>query len=203
MFFTPLPKEWIIKTAEREDMNIVEKAKDWAHRAHDSIGQKRKYGDQPPYWVHTDAVVDILKEVNASDDIQAAGHLHDTIEDVSLKNPEFSKDNMLKEFGERIVNLVVEVTNVYEKVMYPDLNRKTRKELEHKRLGNISNDGKTIKLADIIHNVLSTSPNMDDGFVRKYIHELAHLLPYLKGGNEVLYNKANQVIVSTLSEMNK
>lgn len=182
-------------------MNIVEKAKEWAHAAHDSIGQKRKY-DGENYWVHTDRVANILKEAGESEEIQAAGHLHDVLEDVADKNADYNEVAMRREFGDVITNLVLEVTNVYTKENYPNLNRANRKRLEHDRLKKISKDGKSIKLADIADNVEGVV-DTDSGFGKVFVSEKTQLLVYLREGNDTLYKKATRVVADEIAKLSK
>ena len=52
-------------------------------------GQKRKQGT--PYYLHPFAVADILKEKGFNDDYQAAGLLHDTLEDTNATKEEILK----------------------------------------------------------------------------------------------------------------
>lgn len=182
-------------------MNIVEKAKQWVHAAHDSIGQKRKYSGEN-YWVHTDRVANVLKEAGESEEVQAAGHLHDDLEDVADKNSNYNEDAMRREFGDVITNLVLEVTNVYTKENYPNLNRAERKRLEHKRLSQISKEAKSIKLADIADNVEGVVDN-DFGFGKVFVFEKSQLLVYLRDGNETLYKKATKVVADEIAKINK
>lgn len=180
---------------------LIEKAKKWAHEGHDSINQKRKYTNQP-YWVHTDSVADILEKAGEKDVVVAAGHLHDILEDVAILNPTYSEKNMRQEFGDEVTNLVIEVTNVYTKENYPHLNRVKRKVLEHKRLSTISNNGKSIKLADITDNVNGVI-SQDIDFGKVYIAEKAHVLTVLRSGNEVLFRNANKVVANEIAELSK
>lgn len=182
-------------------MNIVEKAKGWAHAAHDSIGQKRKYGGEN-YWVHTDRVANVLKEAGESEEVQAAGHLHDDLEDVADKNSDYNEDAMRREFGDVVTNLVLEVTNVYTKENYPNLSRAERKRLEHKRLSQISKEAKSIKLADISDNVEGIIDN-DIGFGKVFVFEKSQLLVYLRDGNEMLYRKATKAVTDEIAKLSK
>jgi (p)ppGpp synthase/HD superfamily hydrolase len=180
--------------------NLINEAKIWSHNAHDSIGQMRKYGGKA-YWVHTDAVSQLLKETGESEEVQIAGMLHDVVEDVTPNNPTYSVEEIKSKFGETVVRLVLEVTNVYEKKHYPHLNRTKRKQLERERLGKISKEGKSIKLADIINNVEGVV-DQDAGFGRVFVLEKSVLLPLLKEGNPILYKKANEVIMNEINKLN-
>jgi len=176
-------------------MNQIKLAKKFAHAAHDSIKQKRKYSGEP-YWIHTDAVADIVASVGGTEDMIVAAHLHDILEDVTPKCPGYSEGQIKVQFGEHVLQLVKELTDKYTKVKYPALNRAARHELENERLANISVEAKTIKLADLINNTASIVSE-DKDFAQVYIREKLALLPLLAGGNSELLNRASlQTIAS-------
>ena len=66
-------------------------------------GQKRKQGT--PYYLHPFAVADILKEKGFNDDYQAAGLLHDTLEDTNA-----TKEEILKLSNKGVLDTVVLLT---------------------------------------------------------------------------------------------
>ena len=115
-------------------------------------GQKRKQGT--PYYLHPFAVADILKEKGFNEDYQAAGLLHDTLEDTNA-----TKEEILKLTNENILETVVLVTKeqgynmqeYYERIMNSDMAR-------------------MVKLADRWHN-LSESAMASCLFKQKYIKE--------------------------------
>lgn len=181
-------------------MNIVEKAKNFAHRAHSSINQVRKYTNEP-YTVHTDVVSELVREAGEDEIVQAVAHVHDVLEDV-LGNPEFSEEAMRKELGDEVTNLVLEVTNVYTKENYPKFNRSKRKSLERERLSKISKRAKAVKLADITHNV-DGLVNHDPGFAKTFLTEKALILPSFSDANESLYKKAISVLSNELNKLNR
>lgn len=191
------------------NLALVEKAQEFAHDGHDSILQKRKYSGEP-YWVHTDEVARIvtetLKEENRGEltpndyNVIAAAHLHDILEDVAPKNPFYSRNKLIEEFGRDVSNLVVELTDVYTKENYPTLNRKERKEHERVRLSNISNPSRTVKLADLINNTESIVAN-DPDFARVYIKEKMELLPLLIGGNANLLARCSQQVLDAYAKL--
>lgn len=132
-------------------MNIYKKARKIAKEAHESIGQVRKYTGTP-YYHHPLAVADLVSLVTDDENVLAAAALHDVIEDVTPLNKKYDEDFIEKEFGSKVLNLVLELTNEYEKEKYPNLNRKDRKFLECSRIGRISENAKIIKRADLHHN---------------------------------------------------
>src|SRR5690606_42105221 len=63
------------------------------------------------------------------------------------------------------------------------------------RIGNISNQAKTIKLADLIDNT-SSIVQYDKGFAVTYLNEKRYMLNVLEGGYKVLLIKAQKVLRS-------
>lgn len=166
----------------------LEKALDFGRAAHNSIGQKRKYSGEP-YWVHTEAVSNTVKNVGGSIDMIIASLLHDVEEDVAPHSTYYNIHTITDLFGVNVANLVIELTDVYTKVAYPKLNRKQRHELENERLSKISPEAKTIKLADLLDNTKSIVKD-DPDFAVTYMREKKALLPLLKEGNPELYEWA-------------
>lgn len=80
---------------------ILEKAKQFSQTHHAS----QKDEDGAAYFLHTELVAQILKTAGASEELIAAGYLHDLIEDTSI-----TYEILLAEFGEKIATLVLEVT---------------------------------------------------------------------------------------------
>jgi (p)ppGpp synthase/HD superfamily hydrolase len=58
--------------------DLIVKSKEYAKNAHN--GQKRKNSDEP-YYYHAKRVAKRLQEAGFSDELVAAGYLHDTVED--------------------------------------------------------------------------------------------------------------------------
>jgi hypothetical protein len=87
-----------------------------------------------------------------------------------------------------IVNLVIELTDVYTKENFPEMNRKARKEMEAKRLGEVSSRAQTIKYADLLDNGEDIMKN-DPSFGRVYLREKKAILSYMTNGDRYLYNK--------------
>ena len=175
-------------------MNKIETAKAFAHEAHDRIKQKRKYTGEP-YWVHTDAVAELVSTVTSDEEVIMAAHLHDVLEDVTPLYPGYSEGQIRVQFGERVLQLVKELTDVYIKENYPKVNRKDRKRLERERIDKVSPEAKTIKLADLIHNTESIVA-YDKDFAKVYLREKLNLLPYLADGDPRLLQRASMQAVA-------
>jgi len=175
-------------------MNLVEKAQKFAHEAHDSINQKRKYTGEP-YWVHTDEVAALVGQTPGSTpEMGAASHLHDVLEDVMPLNPHYNSIRILNEFGTEVLDLVVDLTDVYTKAQYPKWNRATRHEKENARLAQVNTQAKTIKLADLICNTYSIVKH-DPDFARIYLREKFALLPLLADGAPTLLERASRQVL--------
>ncbi|MBR3523436.1 MAG: HD domain-containing protein [Bacilli bacterium] len=80
-------------------MDIVLKAREFASKAHSN--QIRKSESDKPYIVHPVAVANILKKYGYDEAVQAAGFLHDVVEDTP-----YSLSDIELEFGDDIASLV-------------------------------------------------------------------------------------------------
>ncbi len=158
----------------------------WAH-----TGQQRKYTGEP-YTVHLDEVANIVASVPHTEAMLAAARLHDTIEDTPV-----TKDMIEREFGAEVTRLVVELTDV---TTLADGNRRERKAIETARLAGISDQGQTIKLADLISNTRSIMAH-DRDFATVYLKEKAALLQVLTRGDRQLWITARDLVVAGLQEL--
>jgi (p)ppGpp synthase/HD superfamily hydrolase len=165
-------------------MILRDKAKAFAIAAHSAIGQTRKYTHQP-YWVHPIAVAQLVESVDHTDEMVAAAYLHDVVEDTKV-TLELIRD----EFGDVVGDLVYWLTDVSCK---EDGNRATRKKLDREHISRASADAKTVKLADIISNVIDIKKN-DPDFAKVYVGESKILLDVLADGNITLYTFAKQLL---------
>lgn len=150
---------------------MYEKAKQFAIEAHGSINQLRKYTNEP-YHVHVLAVAELVSTKTSDEEVLAAACLHDVLEDVAPFKPEYGPAVIHREFGKRVLELVVELTDVYTKENFPDLNRAKRKRLEAERLAQVSEEAKLIKRADLHDNNKSI---MGTSFEKKWTEEKAVL----------------------------
>ena len=156
---------------DKEDF-LVLSAEAFAMKAH--INQVRKYTGEP-YFFHCQNVASRVARLPICNKYMvAAAYLHDTIEDTDCTYLELERA-----FGARVANLVRELTDQYSKALYPEMNRKKRKELEAVRLGNISDEAKLIKWCDLMDNTSSIVKH-DPGFASIYLKEKAHVLSEMK-----------------------
>lgn len=174
--------------------DIVEQARICAANYH--YNQRRKYTDQT-YIHHTCEVAMLVESVGCNDNIIAAAHLHDTLEDTNI-----TLKTLLNTFGREVTNLVMELTDTS---LASDGNREARKRIDRKNLANASIEAKTIKLAALISNTASIL-RYDPDFAEIYMEEKRLLLPHLKEGNDLLFKIAGDILcrndrIKTMSDI--
>ncbi len=169
----------------------MDKIKDIISLAKELHGdQKRKYTGEP-YVNHTIQVAKIVKNYGGDDNMVYAAVLHDVLEDTPIRELELLDrllDILNTEDSIIVLKLVKELTDVYTKDNYPDVNRKGRKEMEAIRMGRISPKAQTIKYADLLDNGQDIMKN-DPKFGRVYLKEKELILKYMNKGNQELYKK--------------
>lgn len=163
---------------------LVNKAAEFARAAHESIDQRRKYSNQP-YIVHPQAVAEIVASITDDEVMVAAAWLHDVVEDTPVTIEEIAE-----EFGTEVAGLVSDLTNPSTK---SDGNRKQRKAIDRAHTAEADPRAKTIKLADLIHN-LPDIASSDPGFARVYVSEKELQLLVLTEGHPELYERAAEVV---------
>jgi (p)ppGpp synthase/HD superfamily hydrolase len=177
---------------------------EFAKAGHESINQRRKYSGEP-YHTHVFRVADKVQTHGFCPAVIAAALMHDLIEDVNVYP--YNEEGIKEKFGERVCNLVLELTDEFTSANYPNINRAGRKKLEADRLSKISFSAKAIKLADLIDNTQDIVAN-DPGFARKYLQEKEEILHLMVRSGDVfrpLYDEAlaNLEAGKKLLEMNQ
>lgn len=165
--------------------NLEKRARLWAIRWHDSIGQVRKYTGEP-YWKHPEAVAALVKTVGHTPEMVAAAYMHDVIEDTPC-----TEAQMRAEFGDPVTDLVMWLTDVSKPT---DGNREARKLLDRAHTAAAPRQAKTVKLADLIDNSHSIIA-LDPGFARTYLKEKRLLLDdALRDGDPKLWTMADEIV---------
>src|ERR1700712_2512263 len=120
-------------------LRLVSEAAELAARRHS--GQQRKGDENEPYINHLAEVASLLATATDGTDAElvAAGWLHDTIEDT-----ETTREELAQKFSERVVALVVEVT---DDMSLPKDQRRQQQIID---APNKSSGAKLIKIADKI-----------------------------------------------------
>lgn len=132
------------KEKERLDGSLILRAYDFARDAHQ--GQLRRSGE--PYFVHCEAVVDILLDLRLDSATLAGGLLHDVLEDTGT-----SLETLKKVFNSDVAELVEGVTKI--SVLKQTTPEAQSAENYRKMLLAITRDLRVIliKLADRLHNM--------------------------------------------------
>lgn len=152
-----------------------------AFAAHKHRDQRRKDAAASPYINHPIALADVLANEGGVDDEQVliAAILHDTIEDT-----ETTAQELIREFGQEIANVVLEVTD--DKL----LSKGERKQFQIDHAGTISSRAKLVKLADKICNLrdVASSPPVNWTLDRKreYFDWAKAVIDGLRGVHPVL-----------------
>lgn len=166
---------------------IIEKALIFAVNAHNAVGQRRKYTNEP-YFLHSVAVARIVSKVPHTDEMLAAALLHDTVEDTNVTLIDIERN-----FGNKVASLVECLTDVSK---LEDGNRKIRKAIDREHTARASAQAKTIKLADLIENTHSIVAH-DSDFAKVYLAEKALLLEVLRDGDATLWAMAADQLTIT------
>lgn len=171
-----------IAAIEELENILMKEAIEFATQAHK--GQKRKYSDDD-YIVHPIAVMRIVETVPHTFRMLLAALFHDVAEDtkVTLKDIE-------EEWDKEVADLVEMLTDNSKP---EDGNRSVRKTLDLAHTAKASPEGKTIKLADLIHNTGSIVAH-DKDFAKVYLKEKEKLLAVLTEGDKTLYDKAFKIL---------
>ena len=171
---------------------LEHQAQEFAKAAHEAVGQRRKYSNEP-YIVHPMAVAKLVKSVPHTWEMVAAALLHDTVEDTHVELAEIERT-----FGSTVAQLVDELTDVSRP---HHGNRTVRKELDRQHLAKARPEAKTVKLADLIDNSRDII-KQDPGFARKYMKEMKALLEVLREGDSHLYSVASEIVRKYYSRRN-
>ncbi|RYG20446.1 MAG: HD domain-containing protein [Chitinophagaceae bacterium] len=164
---------------------ILVKVAAFAGDAHS--GQIRKYVNEP-YVEHPVRVMYTCMQYGMPVQVLSAALLHDVIEDTKVDSHElfaFLRTLYSHEEAEIVLDLVIELTDVYVKSDYPFWDRRLRKAAELERMKSISPDAQTIKYADILDNS-SAIAEADPKFAVVLMKEYRRQLEVLSSGNQAL-----------------
>ncbi len=164
--------------------NLVQRAADYARQAHNRIDQRRKYNGLP-YIIHPESVAKLVSSVTDDPVTISAAWLHDVVEDTPVVIGQIEE-----EFGRDVATLVSDLTDIAKP---EDGNRKVRKQINRAHTAQADPRAKTVKLADIIYNIMDVSVN-DPKFAKTFIKEKILLLKVLKEGDAILYKRACDII---------
>jgi guanosine-3',5'-bis(diphosphate) 3'-pyrophosphohydrolase len=158
---------------------LVSEAAELAARRHTGMQRKGRSGE--PYINHLAEVANLLAQASEGNDAElvAAGWLHDIIEDTGL-----TRDQLAAQFGNRVANLVSEVT---DDMSLPKEERRRRQIEEAPKK---SPAAKLIKIADKISNIrarIADHPSeADQAELADYVGWAEKVVAGCRGGNPIL-----------------
>ena len=133
--------------------DIVKEAYRFAEEAHK--GQKRKGGNDIPYFTHIEETASIVKTLTDKKEVIAAAYLHDVVEDCKKGDAKYTIKDIEDHFGQEVANLVdCETENKYESLPAHETWRK-RKEETINHMKNAPIEAKMIALGDKLSNMRS------------------------------------------------
>ncbi len=122
-------------------MDIIQKAKEFSHKAHAGQLLYQKKGSM---MLHVEEVVDLVEKAQGSPEEIAAAWLHDVVEDTPV-----TLEEVRTEFGENVASVVDELTDP-EHLAHNS--QADRKQLQANRISSASSSAKLVKLADQASN---------------------------------------------------
>lgn len=198
--YDELSMNFVFVPVNMSKIEIIQYVKEFADTAHGQ--QVRKYTGER-YIGHPVRVMKMTHVYNNDICVHAAALLHDVLEDTQVTKYQMEKalfGVLDKEEVSKVVQLVVELTDVYVTENYPGLNRRTRKEKEAERLSGVSPDAQTIKYADIIDNVKDIV-RQDSDFAKVYVREAKKMLRVMVAGNPSLRHRAVKLVEQCLYQL--
>lgn len=165
-----------------------------------SIDNETGYGT--PYWSHVISVAERVSVYEPEGIEIALGH--DLFEDTWCNYDKLHKALIEFKYSSQKANIICmgvkALTDVYESVDYPELNRASRKDLEAKRLGQIEPLYQSVKYCDLYDN----SENIiecDEGFARKYLIEKLVMLNEMRRGDINLFVDCSWILKQGMDKL--
>ena len=146
--------------------DLTDKARKFAEMKH--MGQTRKFDKSNPYINHPLAAAERLEYFYKDEAMIAAALLHDTIEDTNT-----SFEEILREFGNRVANLVKELTSDKE-----EANKIGKAIYLTNKINGLSEDARFIKFLDRENNVSDFAKSPME-FCIRYAKETQYILDHL------------------------
>jgi len=177
-------------------MSLIERARVFSIAAHEAVGQRRKYSDEP-YWHHPEHVANLLQKfaTNAvTEEMIAAAWLHDVVEDTHVP-----LETIRDLFGNTVYHLVENLTDISRP---QDGNRRARKQKDLEHTQQASPEAKSIKCSDLISNATSIVDN-DPDFAVVWLREKEALLEVLTDADPGIYSEAVRVYQECVRKLKK
>ena len=180
-------------------MDFLQSIEEFARKAHGD--QQRKY-EPGPYIIHLVRVKNICLEYVNDEAVAAAALLHDVLEDTPVTKKELLEvlEPLAGNRAKKVLDLVVELTDIYTKANYPQWNRRKRKAMEAERLAQTSPEAQTIKYADILDNS-TTIKDAEDDFAGVYLAEVRTLMKAMQKGNPALRSRVLESVNKSIDTL--
>ena len=138
--------------------------------------QVRKFIGQPYFDAHVQRVNGIVKQYTNDEDLIIAALLHDTLEDC-YEDPDVGYVEIKEMFGERVANIVRELTSSKEEIYNEYGGNKTDYLID--KMINMSDDALIVKLADRLQNIADAF-TASEKFRNKYFEETSKIISELE-----------------------
>lgn len=163
---------------------------EFAKQAHK--GQVRKFINKPYFDAHVQKVNGIVKQYTNDEDLLIAALLHDVIEDC-YEDKDVGYHEIKDIFGERVANLVKELTSLDDELDYDYDGNKTDYLID--KMINMSDDALIIKLADRLQNI-SDAFTANENFRNKYFEETSRIIDDLERLRK--FNRIQNLLVTEI-----
>jgi (p)ppGpp synthase/HD superfamily hydrolase len=176
-------------------MSRENKLLEWVKRQHEGQLIRRS---AEPYLNHLTAVAGLAAIIPFGYEI---GLCHDLLEETRVT--QLQLQNQLKSIGYDnqeallISGCVSELTDVFTKDSFPDVDKKTRKKREAARLTQVSSAAQTVKYADLLYNT-QWMLKYDLKHAKKYLQKKKSLALKMSNGNQVLHEHLIHTIEDAL-----
>lgn len=178
---------------------LVLKARRLAERRFAEV--KRRYTDEN-YAVHLEEVARLAREAGLGEEAEAAGWLHDLIEDVEGTHEEIYVELGGSPAAKRVADLAMWMTDpeAYD-VELKEKNRDERKLAKREKMKDAPYLAKSLKCCDVISNTRDIATN-DPGFARsRYLPEMEKLLVVLVGAHKGLLKRAAESVAAAKAKL--
>lgn len=176
-------------------MRREEKLLEWVKHCHE--GQLIRWTAEP-YLNHLTVVAGFAAIIPLGYEI---GLCHDLLEETGITKLQLQ--NQLRSVGyddletSLISGCVSELTNVFTKESFPEVDKKTRKKREAARLTYVSSAAQTVKYADLLYNIQWVL-KYDLKHAKKYLQKKKFLVLSMNCGNQVLHERVIKTIEDAL-----
>ncbi len=178
----------------------LELALDFALKAH--AGGYRDGKDALPYITHPMEVLTLLRYVGGvtDEDLLCVGALHDVVEDCGIEI-----EAIRQSFGERVAGLVQELTRFEPDVtgMDKEMAYEVRSRILLEEIAAMSDDAKTVKLADRLANLRQARITRSKKKLRRYVRQTSEILQIIpRSLNSCLWDAISQELTLCKARLN-